>query len=118
MPHRDKLLTQQANELIMLKELMNEVGAYIFTKDLNGCYLYANKLVLDLFQCSLESIIGKDDSQFFDLSTFNDLQENDRLVIEEGLAIEKEETNIVKATGEKRVYWTIKKPLYKSGLLK
>ena len=36
---------------------------------------------------------------------------NDRCVIEQGETIEREERNIVKSTGEERIYWTVKKPV-------
>ena len=60
----------------------------------------------------MENIVGKDDTYFFDLALTDDLRQNDRLVIDEGKIIEKEEQNIIKATGETRYYWTIKKPLF------
>ena len=101
-------LTQQLHSL---KSVLNEVGGYIFTKDLNGCYTFANTQTLDFFGLSLEEFIGKTDEYFFDLSISNELRMNDRRVIDLGEVIEKEETNVIKSTGETRVYWTVKKPL-------
>lgn len=99
-------------ELQSLKTVLNEIGAYIYTKDLNGCYTFANDLVLELFQSSLEDVVGKDDSCFFDLEISNELKRNDSRVLENGEHIENEELNIIKATGETRIYWTVKRPLY------
>jgi len=99
-------------ELLSLKTVLNEVGAYIYTKDLNGCYTFANDLVLELFQASLAEVVGKDDSHFFDLEISNELKRNDREVLDYGKVIEKEELNIIKSTGETRIYWTVKKPLF------
>lgn len=105
-------LAEQAAELTCLKAALNEVGAYIFTKDLNGYYTYVNNHVLQLFDMPLEEVIGKDDSHFFDLSISRELLLNDRRVMDHGETIELEETNIIKSTGETRVYWVVKKPVY------
>ena len=94
-----------------LVSVLNEVGAYIFTKDLDGKYTYANGLVLELFDVTLEEIIGKDDYSFFDKNEIKDLIENDKRVFN-GEIIESEEILVVKRTGEKRIYLTVKKPLY------
>lgn len=99
-------------ELLSLRTILNEVGAYIYTKDLDGCYTFANDLVLELFQARLDEVVGKDDSYFFDLDVSNELRKNDVRVLEFGETIEKEELNIIKATGKTRIYWTVKKPLY------
>lgn len=99
-------------ELQTLKTVLNEIGAYIYTKDINGCYTFANDLVLELFKAPLEDVIGKDDSHFFDLEISNELKKNDTRVLKYGEYIENEELNIIKATGETRIYWTVKRPLY------
>jgi len=49
----------------LLITVLNDVGAYIYMKDLEGNYTYANKLVLELFNISLENLAGKNDSYFF-----------------------------------------------------
>ena len=99
-------------DLNTLKIALDEVGAYVFTKDLNGCYTFANNLVLELFNKPLKDIVGKDDTCFFDLELSNGLRENDIRVLQHGEVIEKEEKNIIKETGETRIYWSVKKPLY------
>lgn len=98
-------------ELNSLRAVLDEVGAYVYTKDLAGRYTYANRYVLDLFGCSLAEAIGKDDSHFFDLDSSDQLRQNDRQVMEHGLTIEREELNYVKPSGEQRIYWTVKKPV-------
>lgn len=105
-------------ELESLKTLVNETGAYVYTKDLEGKYTFANNLVLSLFGCSLDKVIGKDDTAFFDLEMSNQLRKNDLSVLRDGKVIEKEEINYIKDTKEQRVYWTVKKPLFnKEGLI-
>jgi diguanylate cyclase (GGDEF)-like protein/PAS domain S-box-containing protein len=94
-----------------LQTILDQIGAYIFMKDLSGRYIYVNKSVQELFGASLENIIGHDDSHFFDLAISNELTFNDRCVIEKGQTIEREETTIIKSSGETRIYWTVKQPV-------
>ena len=108
-------MAQTSIELLGLREVVNSVGAYIFTKDMVGRYTYANNLVCELFGVSLQEIIGRDDSDFFDLKVSNELRINDRRVTERGEKIELEERTIVKPSGETRYYWTIKAPIRNSG---
>jgi diguanylate cyclase (GGDEF)-like protein/PAS domain S-box-containing protein len=94
-----------------LHAVLDEMGAYIFTKDIHGCYTFANRKVLELFGFPLDQVLGKDDSHFFDLSISNELRVNDLRVMQHGEVIEQEETNVIRETGETRTYWSIKKPL-------
>lgn len=103
---------QLQHELDHLKAIFNETDAYMFTKDLAGCYTYANQAVLDLFGCTLAELQGQDDRAFFDLEFSDAIQRNDQLVLEQQLALAQEEVNYLKTTGEKRCYWTVKKPMY------
>lgn len=99
------------NQIIGFRTVLDQIGTYIYAKDTSGLYTYVNQKVAALFGDTLENIVGKDDSYFFDLERANGLRLNDRLVIDEGKIIEQEEQNVIKATGEIRYYWTIKKPL-------
>ncbi len=113
--YMSKKLEQQlkavTNELLIHQLTLDNVGAYIFMKDLHGRYTYANKKVRDLFNRTLDEIIGKDDNHFFSLKESDELRVNDNIVLREGISIEKEERNVIMSTGEVRYYWTIKKPL-------
>lgn len=98
-------------QLRELRSVLDQVGAYVFTKDPQGRYTYANQMVCALFQRPLEEVIGCTDEAFFDLSSSNDLRVNDRRVLDLGERIEREETNIIADSGETHVYWTVKLPL-------
>ena len=106
------LSTRLEYELDHLKSIFNEIGAYLFTKDLDGRYVYANQAVLDLFGCTLAELQGQDDSAFFDLDHSDTLQRHDRQVLTQQIEICQEEINYLKETGEKRIYWSVKKPMY------
>ncbi|WP_244152274.1 sensor domain-containing diguanylate cyclase [Aeromonas allosaccharophila] len=108
----DPFSTRLQHELDHLRSVFNEMGAYLFTKDLDGRYTYANQAVLDLFGCTLDELQGQDDTSFFSFEDSNAIQQNDRQVLDQQIAIAREEVNYLKPTGEKRVYWTVKKPMY------
>lgn len=93
-----------------LPQALDGIGSYVFTKDLQGRYTYANAKVCELFGRSLEQVLGRDDSEFFDLVRSQELRRNDREVIETGHGIEREERNIL-PSGELRIYWTAKVPM-------
>jgi diguanylate cyclase (GGDEF)-like protein/PAS domain S-box-containing protein len=105
-------LTLPQDLILGLQAILDEIGIYIFIKDMVGRYTYVNQSVQNLFNTSLKDIIGRDDSHFFDLKLSNESMLNDRRVIEQGETIEQEERVIVKSTGETRICWVIKKPLF------
>ena len=91
--------------------ILNSIDAAAYAKDLEGRYTYANATVQRIFGADLAGILGKDDSHFFDLEKSNALRENDTEVIARGASVAREEGDIIKETGEERVYFTIKSPL-------
>ena len=99
------------NFTIGLMAALDLTDSYVYTKDANGLYLYVNQAVSNLFGLPAEEMVGKDDSSFFDIDLADDLRRNDRIVMEQGRTIEREERNVIKSTGETRYYWTIKKPV-------
>lgn len=91
--------------------VLDSLGVYVYTKDRDGNYVYANQPVQELFGHPLAEIVGKDDSAFFDLDRSNDLRRNDDAVMSSGETVHAREVDIVKETGEERIYWTIKNPI-------
>ena len=103
---------QRQHELLLgMRNVLDQTGAYIYTKDVSGRYLYVNEQVRQLFGVPLEQIIGRDDSHFFDLDRSDELIANDRRVLSEGCTLQKEERNIHATTGEELIYWTVKSPV-------
>ncbi len=97
--------------LVGMQAVLNQIGAYIYTKDTDGRYLFVNEQVRQVFGLPYEQIIGRDDSHFFDFAKSDELRMNDRRVMTEGRTLEQEERNIHAATGEERIYWTVKSPV-------
>ena len=94
-----------------LATILNSVEAYIYIKDTALRYQYVNRRVGELFGQSVEAIVGKADSDFFDAETVAKLDVNDRRVIEEGIRVEAEEVNRSADGAQTRTYLSIKLPL-------
>jgi len=104
--HSDLLRRRDGFRLIL-----EHIGAYVYTKDINGCYTYVNQKVCELFGCSADDIIGINDAQFFSLEGSKDLVANDNFVMQENKSIEAEECTVIAETGQVRYYSAVKKPI-------
>lgn len=94
-----------------LATILNSVDAYIYIKDLQRRYQYANRKVCDLFGKPLEAVIGRTDEDFFDEATSTKLRVNDLRVLDQGERVEVEETNRSLQGGEPQTYLSVKLPL-------
>ena len=95
----------------MLATILDNVGAYIYIKDVDYRYTYANREVCALFGADREEVVGRSDDVFFDSPTAARLRENDRRVIAGGERIELEETNRDVNSGQTRSFLSVKLPL-------
>jgi diguanylate cyclase (GGDEF)-like protein/PAS domain S-box-containing protein len=99
------------NSEARLSTILNSVDAYIYIKDPQLRYQYANSKVCELFSQPLDQVIGKTDNVFFDAATATKLRMNDLRVIERGERVEDEEINR-SANGEvTHSYVSVKLPL-------
>ncbi|MDD2659242.1 MAG: PAS domain S-box protein, partial [Methylococcales bacterium] len=94
-----------------LATILDSVEAFIYIKDCNYQYRYANQPVLQLLGKNLENLIGSVDEGLFDQATAEKLRENDRRVLELGERIATEEVNTGKNNTNTRTYLSIKQPL-------
>lgn len=90
--------------------ILNSIDAFIFIKDAQLKYRYANKKVCELFGETEQSIIGKSDFDLFDHATAESLRVTDLKVIERGERVVDEETNRT-LEGEERQFLSVKIPL-------
>ena len=93
---------------------LDNIGAFVYIKDINGCYTYVNKLTRELFHCSIEEIIGRNDSHFFSADTVANIYHNDQQVLINGQKFEGEEILNPNSLSERRIYTTVKTPLFDS----
>ena len=96
----------------LLSDILENVSAYIYMKDMHGRYLYANRLLRELFDAPKEEILGYDDNKFYDANTAVKMQQSDLQVLQHGKTIHDEEESIPNPlTGQTSVYLTTKIPL-------
>lgn len=91
--------------------ILESVDAYIYLKDKQGRYLFANRPVLDLFNASLAQVVGQGDERFFDAETAAKLRDNDNRVLIDGETLRREETNRSLKDGHDATYLSVKLPL-------
>ena len=92
-------------------EALDYVPCYVYMKDTQSRYIYANRATLKLFGCSAEELVGCDDTRFFPPDTVKRLQEVDSRVFAGEQTCE--EIDVADAGCGRRVYWEVKTPIYK-----
>lgn len=110
--HKSKTQERKANfQITQFSRAFDKLSTYIYIKDLNGRYLYANKRALNLLNLSLEELYGKDDSQYFSRDTYEKLLRIDKRVLENGEDTETE-IKFPVLDGTERIYKEVKTPIY------
>lgn len=94
--------------------VLNEIGSYVFVKNRQGEYLYANQLTLELFNTTLEQLKGKTDYDFFQPELLEDILKSDQQVYTSAQTVINEERAQAIPDGKVRVYRAIKKPIVSS----
>lgn len=106
--HADRALKESEK---LLSDILENVPAYIYLKDAQGRYLFANRLLRERFDAPMEEIVGYEDGKFYDADTAARMREEDLKVLREGVIVESEETNQNLLTGDVQVFMTVKLPL-------
>ena len=96
-----------------LKLALDSVPSYVYMKDVDSKYTYANKMTLNLFSVSEAELIGKSDSEFFDDETTQQLRQID-LKVFAGQSTNQEVITYDKQ-GNEKVYIEVKTPILESG---
>ena len=94
-----------------LRTILDSVEAYIYLKDAQGRYLFANAAVRELWHVGLGDIVGRGDEAFFDAQTAHNIRRNDERVLQLGETVRTEETNTAARDGRTRSYMSVKLPL-------
>jgi diguanylate cyclase (GGDEF)-like protein/PAS domain S-box-containing protein len=95
----------------LLSGILENVTAYIYMKDAQGRYLFANRLLREQFDAPMEEIVGYDDYKFFDADTAAGMRKDDLRVLQDGETLQTEETNLNILTGVTNVFLSVKLPL-------
>lgn len=97
-----------------LSLVLENVDAYIYLKDTQGRYLFANKAVQQLFAASMEEIVGQGDASFFDAATTAEMHKNDLPVFQNGQTARTEDNDLRLRNGRKLTVLSVKLPLRNS----
>jgi len=89
--HREQALQQSEHRL---SEILENVDAFIYLKDTQGRYLFANRPLRELFGVTMDGVVGQNDEKFFDTDTVAQLRHNDSLILKEGKALKIDETDL------------------------
>jgi diguanylate cyclase (GGDEF)-like protein/PAS domain S-box-containing protein len=92
---------------------LDQIPTYIYMKDKDRRYVYANRPTLELFGRTEKTLKGAQDADFFPPESVSWLKAIDSRVLDmaENTA---EEVVTVSPSGERRVYWEVKTPIYDS----
>jgi diguanylate cyclase (GGDEF)-like protein/PAS domain S-box-containing protein len=112
---RHRRLEQQATDARALADrfgvALDHIPTYIYMKDQQRRYVYANRATLELFGCSADELKGSVDARFFPPQTVAQIHGIDTKVLEGG-EDNAEEVIAQAGDGKRRVYWEIKTPIY------
>jgi len=86
-----KLLEEVGHQAALIGSLLDSIPDIIFFKDAQGVYLGCNPPFAALVARTKEEIMGKTDYNIFDAKTADFFRENDRKMMEQGLARHNEE---------------------------
>jgi PAS domain S-box-containing protein len=108
----EKIQTEEAlqENQRFLYSLIENSGALIYAKDLQGKYIIVNKIWEQTIGFTREYCIGKSDEELFAEDAAKTYHDNDTLVILQNKILETEEVFTVQ--GETRYFLSIKFPLY------
>jgi diguanylate cyclase (GGDEF)-like protein/PAS domain S-box-containing protein len=94
-----------------LNTILDSISAFIYIKDTDYRYRYANRQVRELYGKSAAEILGQDDRAFFDQQTVSSLREVDRRVIKNGEHVTVQEVIAPNDKNALRDYLSVKLPL-------
>ena len=106
---------QRLNETLIksnrLEKAMDQVDSYIYIKDKDHQYVYANQKTLGFFQCQAIDLPQKTDYDFFPANTVKQLHAIDNKVIHSAQS-NAEEIITTTPTGQAAIYWEVKTPIF------
>jgi diguanylate cyclase (GGDEF)-like protein/PAS domain S-box-containing protein len=108
---RTRALSDALRQARHLSNALDEIPTYVYMKDRQSRYIYANRQTLALFKCTADELSRMDDYGLFPLETAAQIRNIDDRVLNHGENTA-EEVVVLDASGTKRYYWEIKTPIY------
>lgn len=98
------------DDIEQLKVALNNCPVFIYIKDTQSRYIYANKKTLNLFECTIDELIGRTDKDFFPADVAAYLRNIDERVLQ-GESTQ-EEIIVGELDGCEQVYLEVQTPIY------
>ncbi len=99
-------LLRALDEAQRFREIMDQIPVYVYFKDAQSRYVYGNKATLELFRCSLEGLIGRQDSELMPTGAAEQIKAIEARVLQGEQTTEE----VVSENG--RVFWEVKTPIW------
>ncbi len=109
-----RLEQARAQSQQLLETIINNVDVYVYLKDPDGKYIYANQLAHEALGLTLEQMIGADDRQLFDAETAAKIRSVDAQVLEQGAPVKSVGYGYIKGVNSEATFVTTKIPLKNS----
>lgn len=103
-------LTESLAEAQLFREALDNISSFIYMKNLQRRFIYANQPMLDFIACSADEMFGSDDARFFPTETVKILQETDLLALSGRRTTD--ELTFSNPVGIKRHFLESKTPIY------
>ena len=97
-----------------LADILDHIDSYVYLKDLQGRYLFANRSLCQALGRPLQDIVGHDDRAFFDIAISSQLRANDSVVFATGKVLRVDETLTGTSGATEVTYLTVKLPMRNS----
>jgi diguanylate cyclase (GGDEF)-like protein/PAS domain S-box-containing protein len=94
-----------------LSTILDSVDAYIYLKDRQGAYLFANRPLRDLWRVDMKDVVGASDERFYDAATAALIRIDERRVLDAGETVRTEENHRDPAGGRMLTLLSTKLPL-------
>jgi hypothetical protein len=94
-----------------LADILDHADSYVYLKDREGRYLYANRRVRTLFQRSMAQLSGLRDEEFFSSASVAMLRQHEQAVWQHGATLRVEEPTVDRRNGRAAIYQSVKLPL-------
>jgi len=89
----------------------DHLSVYVYLKDLQGKYIYANEMLCQMWKTSLDKVIGNDDGTFFDSETAAQIKKVDQQTLSQGKKVCAEENVTLSGQNLTSIYKSTKLPL-------
>ncbi len=94
-----------------LTTILDSVDSFIYLKDKESRYLFANRPLRELWSIDKDDLMGSRDEHYFDATTATSIRLKDRKVLESGEILKTEEVMTVPGTGKTAFYISTRLPL-------